>query len=69
LAFSPDSRRLAVILSEQDKTALKVWDVTTGKLLRTLPVEDASCCLAFGPDGARLAVGGPRGVTVWEIER
>jgi WD40 repeat protein len=67
LAFSPDSRRIAVILSEQDKTALKVWDATTGKLLRTLPVEDADCCVAFAPDGARLAVGGPRGVTVWEI--
>lgn len=46
------------------KTAVKVWDAKTGKLLRTLPAGDADSCLAFAPDGARLAVGGPRGVTV-----
>jgi WD40 repeat protein len=69
LVFSSDSRRLAVVLTEQDKTAVKVWDVTTGKLLRSVPVEDAFCCLAFAPDGARLAIGGPQGVTVWEIGR
>jgi WD40 repeat protein len=67
LVFSPDARRLAVILSEQDKTAVKVWDATTGKLLRTLPVDDADCRVAFAPDGARLAVGDSRGVTVLEI--
>jgi WD40 repeat protein len=66
LAFSPDARRLAVILSEQDKTAVKVWDATTGKLLRTLPMGDA-LCVAFAPDGARLAVGGAPGDSVWEI--
>jgi WD40 repeat protein len=66
LAFSPDSRHLAVILSEQGKTAVKVWEATTAKLLKTLPVGDA-LCVAFAPDGARLAVGGRQGVTVWEI--
>jgi WD40 repeat protein len=66
MAFSADARRLAVILSGQDKTAVKVWDATTGKLLRSLPAE-GPLCVAFAPDGARLAVGGPRGVTVWEI--
>jgi WD40 repeat protein len=67
LAYSPDSRHLAVVVSEQDKTAVKVWDATTGKLLWTLPAETADCCVAFAPDGARLAVGGPRGVAVWEV--
>jgi hypothetical protein len=46
---------------------VKVWDANAGKLLRTLPADDADSCLAFAPDGARLAVGGPRGVTVWEV--
>jgi WD40 repeat protein len=69
LAYSPDSRRLAVVVSEQGKTAVKVWDATTGKLLWTLPVETADCCVAFAPDGARLAVGGPRGVAIWEVGR
>ena len=73
LVFSADSRRLAVVLSdlsEEGKTAVKVWDATTSKLLRTLPLpvgEVFDCCVAFAPDGARLAVGDSRGVTVWEI--
>jgi WD40 repeat protein len=73
LVFSPNSRRLAVVLSElseEGKTAVTVWDATTGKLLRTVPLpvgEVFDCCVAFAPDGARLAVGGPQGVTVWEI--
>jgi dipeptidyl aminopeptidase/acylaminoacyl peptidase len=67
LAFSPDCRLIAVVLSEQDKTAVKVWDAKTGKLRQTLPADDADSCLAFAPDGARLAVGNTREITVWEI--
>jgi WD40 repeat protein len=67
LAFSPNGRLLAVRLSEQNKTAVKVWDVATGKLLRTLPVDNADGGVAFSPDGARLAAGDRRGVTVWDI--
>ncbi len=67
LAFSPDARFIAGVLSEQAKTAVKVWDAKTGELLRSLPAGDAGCCIVFAPDGARLAVGGHRGVTVWEV--
>jgi WD40 repeat protein len=67
LVFSPDSRRIAVVLSEQDKTAVNVWDIRTAKLLRTVSVADAFSCVAFAPDGARLAIGGRQGITVWEI--
>jgi WD40 repeat protein len=65
LAFSPDGRRLAAVVSEE-KTAVKAWDAATGKLLLTLPLGDARCA-AFAPDGSRLAVGGPGGVTVWQL--
>jgi WD40 repeat protein len=65
LAFSPDGTRLAAIVSEE-KTAVKVWDAATGKLLMTLPLADARC-ITFAPDGSRLAVGGPSGVTVWQV--
>jgi WD40 repeat protein len=67
LAFSPDSRLLAVRLSEKNKVAVKVWDAATGNLLRTLPVDNADGGIAFAPDGARLAAGDSRGVTVWDI--
>jgi WD40 repeat protein len=67
LTFSPDGRLLAVRLSDRNKTAVKVWDVATGKLLRTLPVDRADGGIAFAPDGARLAAGDSRGVTVWDI--
>jgi dipeptidyl aminopeptidase/acylaminoacyl peptidase len=65
LAFSPDGTRLAAVVSE-DKTAVKVWDAATGKLLSTLPLADARC-VAFAPDGSRVAVGGPSGVIVWQV--
>jgi WD40 repeat protein len=67
MAFSPDGRLLAVRLSDRSKTAVKVWDVAAGKLHRTLPVDNADGGMAFAPDGARLAAGDSRGVTVWDI--
>ena len=64
VCFSPDGKTVA---SGSLDNSVRVWDATTGKLLRTLPADDADTCLAFAADGARLAVGRRREVTVWEI--
>jgi hypothetical protein len=69
LAFSPDSTTLACAASG----GVRLWDVKTGRELRTLAAR-AACALAFSPDGSRLAT--PHGapldgesglITLWEV--
>jgi WD40 repeat protein len=67
VAFSPDSKVLATG-SEDGK--IKLWDVASGRELRTLTVCEASSSvvLAFSPDGHTLASGSPKNeVKLWDI--
>jgi len=65
VAFSPDSTRLAAANIDGQP---KVWDVTTGGELLTLPGHADHCeAIAFSPDGARLATGDVGGsVRLWD---
>jgi WD40 repeat protein len=63
LAFSPDSTRLAS--ASHDKT-VKVWDVASGKLLRTFEHPSRVHGLAFSPDRRIASCGGDGSVRVWE---
>jgi hypothetical protein len=61
LAFSPDSKRLLSTSAE----ATKVWDVETGRELRSMKGTAMISGVAFSPDGTRLASSinvGPGGV-------
>ena len=68
LAFRPDGSWLA---TGDDGGGVQVWEVATGKLLRTLKIHDYNVtALAFHPDGNRLAAAGdkagnPGTVKVW----
>jgi WD40 repeat protein len=68
LAFSPDARLLATGFAKEDRLrrlrrdarpasdSVQLWDVTTGKLRRTLrPSFDAPAFLVFSPDSTLLA--------------
>jgi WD40 repeat protein len=62
-SFSPDGTIVATV--SMDDSA-RLWDATTGELLRTVP--GASQTAAFAPDGATLYVTGTRDLAVaWHL--
>src|SRR5262249_2480772 len=63
VAFSPDGRSLASV-DGVDRT-VNVWDVETGQVLRTLPVDTAGLSdLTLSPDGRLLAAAGEDGTVL-----
>jgi WD40 repeat protein len=70
LRFSPDGRLLATGASdgtrEDRKAEIKVWDAIEGTLRATLPARGRLFALAFSPDSRWLAVGGDRGLVVFD---
>lgn len=55
IAFSPDGALLAS--ASRDKS-VKLWNLKTGELVRTLPGAEAQLsCVGFSGDGKRLAIG------------
>ncbi len=50
LAFSPDGQTLAV-----GSSSLELWDLATGTVRQTLQVNEEVHCVAFSPDGTKLA--------------
>src|SRR5260370_20668621 len=60
IAFSPDGKLVATFADNEH--AVKVWDVTTGKLLQILT--EARDVVAFSPDGRTLATGGRNGAVL-----
>ncbi len=64
LSFSPDGRWLAT--GTWHGTGVKVWDVSTGELETTLPV-DGSAEVAFSPDGRWLVTGSGKEYRAWHV--
>ena len=67
LAFSPDGKLLASVGSDG---AIKVWNVETGMVTKTLEKAHSgfACSVAFHPDGKHLAsVGADKKVKVWDL--
>ena len=77
VAFSPDGKVLASgsgnifardASGSQDKT-IRLWDVETGTIRRTLPAQkDKVLCVAFSPDGKTLATSQDKIIHLWDIQ-
>ncbi len=67
LAFSPDGKMLASG-DNTDKT-IKLWNVETGKLIRSLTGHTSSIhSVAFSPDGKLASGGEDNSVRLWNVE-
>jgi len=60
LAFSPDGKLLVI----GERSALRIWETETGKLLRQLGSGPSS--LAFTPNGSFVVTGENGGISFWE---
>jgi len=80
LAFSPDGKTLATAgyvqlqggnqLDDSSSALVRLWDVSTGALIRRLPVDTGfyADSVAFTRDGALLATGGyGKEVEIWRV--
>jgi WD40 repeat protein len=70
LAFSPDSQRLA---TASDDETVRIWGAATGQELLSfesprdgIPGYRGIGCLAFSPDGKRLAGGKAQNLAIWD---
>lgn len=82
LAFTPDGKSLLAVGSvhlstagalNQNRGALAVWDVSTGRRVRDFPDVDAPTCIALSPDGRTLAAAvagteGRRPIKLYDFE-
>jgi len=63
VVFSPEGKR---ILSGSKDETIKLWDISMGILLMTLPAQCAVWSAAFSPDGKTIAISDGNVVTVFE---
>ncbi|MBI1176217.1 protein kinase [bacterium] len=65
MAFSADGKILAVTGRER---GIRLWDVRSGRLVRTIDTDSEVWSPAFSPNGQRLIAAGHRNAYVWNLE-
>jgi WD40 repeat protein len=63
LAVSPDGKLLA---SNAGDMTVRLWDLAIGREVRVLQSPNISYHMEFSPDGKSLALGGFKGVILWD---
>jgi WD40 repeat protein len=71
LSFLPDGKHLAMVNQPEGK--IEVREATSGQVTTTFGKRELTCGrsihTALSPDGAWLAVGGDKAVTVWDLNK
>jgi WD40 repeat protein len=73
-AFSPDSRQLATchghrLPSGTHEGEIRIWDVTSGELLKTIENQPGTLEVSYSPDGTLLATGNDGGeIRLWDTK-
>jgi WD40 repeat protein len=65
LTFSPDSQRLAS--AGRDHTA-RVWEMNKGEEIKRFQHDSIVYCVAFSPEGKRLAAGTVEDLRIWDLD-
>ncbi len=64
-AFAPDGETIAV----GDTYNIRLWNLKTGRELKTLEGNEIQWSMVFSPDGATLLAGGNAKVSVWNVAK
>ncbi|WNF29680.1 serine/threonine-protein kinase [Streptomyces sp. C11-1] len=70
LAFTADGKTLASVASDLDRGGVRLWDVGTGRLVKTLGADRKKnySSVMFSPDGGSIAAVGDGRVQVWDLD-
>ena len=71
VAFSPDGRTLVSVARGYNWMGSEVclWDVVSGECKASFGMVAGAGSVAFSPDGSALAIGGTKGVTLWDVHK